>query len=186
MPEVAQPPPRKPPGRPKAGRPKDPRIPLPDKKRELFAKSVAAGVNQRQSAIDAGFHANPNSAAVIGHRLMREPYIANRVNFLRERAREIAIESLGLTRADILRKLAEIIVIATKTGELSAANRALELIGREIGMFVERKIIGVQALIAELTPENLRSASADELLRLVGTIESTLSLPEVTSTESVT
>ncbi len=43
-----------------------------------------------------------------------------------------------------------------------AANRALELIGKQIGMFVERKAIGIS---------DLRNASAAELVRIIAELE---------------
>ena len=51
-------------------------------------------------------------------------------------------------------------------------------------MFIERKVIGIQALIAELTPDNLRLAKPDDLLRLVESVDSALTaLPSAPENE---
>ena len=44
-----------------------------------------------------------------------------------------------------------------------AANHALELIGKQIGIFVERKAIGIS---------DLRNASAEDLMRIIAELES--------------
>ena len=152
---------------------------LPNPQYEQFAHCRAVGMSQRAAAIEAGY--SKNGAAVNGSKLEQRPAINKRILYLRERSNELAVESVGLTKAEILRKLGEISQTAFRNRDFSAANRALELIGKQLGMFVERKVIGIQALIAELTPDNLRLAKPDELLRLVESVDSALlQLPSTT------
>ncbi|MCZ6751658.1 MAG: hypothetical protein O7E51_07510 [Acidobacteria bacterium] len=105
---------------------------------------------------------------------MKKPAIRLRVEELKRVSSERAVTGLGLSKAWVLQKLRENIEAADKAGDGSAVNRGLELIGKELRMFVDRKVVGVQALIAELTPENLRNASADDLVSLVATLDAAL------------
>lgn len=59
-----------------------------------------------------------------------------RLDEIQQRAVEIA----EITRADVIRMLMEDRLEAKKNGQLSAAVRAAELLGKEVGMFVERRI----------------------------------------------
>ena len=73
---------------------------------------------------------------------------------------EKAIEKVAISRAWVLQELVENAERAKKRGQGAVVNRALELIGREIGMFVDQpqKKIGLddlslealEALVAEL------------------------------------
>ena len=169
-------------GRPKKTYPADPWEPLEDKRIEQFARCIAAGLNQRQAAIEVGYSAK--GASVSGTRIANRPQVKARIEYLKEQSNERAAESVAMTKSEILRRLAEISTTAINRGDLSAANRALELIGKQLGMFIERKVIGIQALIAELTPDNLRLAKPDDLLRLVESVDSALTaLPSAPENE---
>lgn len=47
--------------------------------------------------------------------------------------------------------------------EGSVANKALELLGKEVGMFVDRKEVGAPGEFAELDAEGLKQAIAERL-----------------------
>lgn len=124
--------------------------PLPAKQ-EIFAQKKVQGLNNTQAAIAAGF--SEKCAATMGSRLYRNERVLNRIALLQERATERVIEKVAVDRAWILERLiqnaeramqAEAVTDreGNKTGEYryegQVANRALELLGKEHGMFVER------------------------------------------------
>jgi len=158
--------------------------PLDNQKWEAFARYIANGETQANAAKLAGF--KEKNAHIRGCILMKKPAVKIRVDELKRVSSESAIMGLSVSKSLILEQLRENCEAAMEEGDRSAANRALELMGKEIGMFKDVKIIGLQALIQELTPQNLKLASADELLKLISVIESTLpALPPDSEPESV-
>ena len=105
---------------------------------------------------------------------MRKPVVRRRVEYLRSRSTYAAIESVQIDKTWILLQLAANITQAKAEGDHSAVNRGLELLGKEKGMFVDRKLVGLQAVIKDMTPAALRDASADDLLRLSAVLEEAL------------
>jgi phage terminase small subunit len=129
---------------------------LINNRHELFAQGLAAGKTADQAYVDAGFKANSGNAA----RLNGDERIQARVGELKA----ASAESVQLTREWVLSKLINNARVALgeieqklklvqknrNTGEIlvaetiahhpdkAAANKALELLGKEIGMFVER------------------------------------------------
>lgn len=122
---------------------------------ELFAQELAKGKNASESYITAGFKPNQGNASV----LKAKQIILNRIAEIQmehaaiaAKATEIAAESLSIDRAWIMGRLKEnaeramqaeaVMVGGEPTGEYryegSVANRALELLGKEIGMFIDR------------------------------------------------
>src|SRR5215831_11256721 len=107
---------------------------LQNARHELFAQAVAKGVNQSAAAKAAGYSAK--TACEQGSRLARNVQIAARIKELRERGAEQAVTEVAVNREYVIRKLVEI--VEKTTGQQfapSAANKSLELIGREIGLF---------------------------------------------------
>lgn len=141
---------------------------LPNAKHELFAQELAKGISADQSYETAGFRQNRHNAAT----LARKQHILDRVaEILAEResihaqATADAVKSVGLTKQWVIETLMENVARAMQAkpaklddegaavGEYvyqgSVANRALELLGKEVGMFIDRK--------------EVRSGSLDEL-----------------------
>lgn len=140
---------------------------LPDPKWELFAQAMAEGRNQSEAAQLSG--SKGKSLAVRGSELMRKPGVAARVDYLRSKSSEIAVRTTALSKSRVLHNLEEITRLAIQAEDYSSANRANELIGKELGMFIERKVLGIQ---------DLRSMSPDDLLRLTSEIDSQLTAIE--------
>ena len=130
---------------------------LTNPKRERFAQELAGGQSQQKAYSLAGYKGghlgNPSALA-------KTPEIVARVTELlaeRERihgqATADAIEQEGLTKAWIIARLREnaeralqaipVLKNGEPTGEYAyegaVANRALELLGKELGMFIDRK-----------------------------------------------
>ncbi len=137
--------------------------PLDNQKWENFARYIASGETQAKAAKLAGF--KENNAHIRGCVLMKKDEIRLRVEELKRVSSERAVTGLSVNKAWVLRNLKEIALQAKSEGDWSGANRAWELIGKELGMFVERKVIGLQ---------DLRSASADELQALLAELDSTI------------
>jgi hypothetical protein len=54
-----------------------------------------------------------------------------------------AAERVGVDEEWVLRNLRRNAVMAMRRGDLAAANRSIELIGRHLGMFIERKQVEI-------------------------------------------
>lgn len=137
---------------------------LSNPKREHFARELAAGKTAIEAHRLAGYSADRGTAS----KLQREPAIVQRVRELLEERQKneakstaIAIERAAVSKEWVLEKLRENALIALGEVPLkqkirpkgkdfsveieitardgAAANRALELIGKELGMFIERQ-----------------------------------------------
>lgn len=116
-------------------------------KQERFVQEYLTDLNATQAAIRAGYSAR--SASVIGHENLRKPNVAAAV----EARKKVRADALGITADYILLRLKLNVERAmqveavtdregTPTGEYiyqgSVANRALELLGKLRGDFVEK------------------------------------------------
>lgn len=147
---------------------------LKNARHEHFAQLVAGGKSAPKAYVLAGY--SEIGAQQSANRLLKMSVISARINELRaaveEPARERAIEKAAVDKAWVLSQLVENVKIAkaaepvrdaegNETGEyranIPAANRALELLGKELGMFVDRKEVRTGEL-DDLTPEQKRAA----------------------------
>jgi phage terminase small subunit len=145
---------------------------LKNAKHEHFAQLVASGKSPPKAYVIAGY--SENGAQQSANRLLRDAVVAARVEELRraveEPARERAIEKAAVSKAWVLSELVDNVMIAKAavpvldrngkaTGEyqanIPAANRALELVGKELGMFIDRKEIRTGDLLDETDTETL-------------------------------
>lgn len=136
---------------------------LPNEKWESFAQAMALGKGKKESALIAGYKSScaPQRAT----ELSRKDIICKRIDFLQARSTNIAVKSVALSKTWVLRELQSNVSAAKLEGDYSSINRAIELIGKELGMFVERKMIGIQ---------DLRSANADTLYGILQEIDAIL------------
>lgn len=128
---------------------------LRNSRHERFAQELAKGVSASEAYVLAGFKPNRSNAASLRHK----EHISTRIDELLQQREEIhaqstakAIEATALTKEWVIKKLIEnadramqavpVTIKGVPTGEYqydgSTANRALELLGKELGMFVER------------------------------------------------
>lgn len=155
---------------------------LKNAKHEHFAQLVSKGKTPPKAYVLAGY--SEAGSAQSANRLLKNADVARRIEELRktveEPSRERAIEKAALDKAWVLAQLAENVAMAKQaepvtdnegnpTGEyrqnLNAANKALELIGKELGMFVDRKEVRSGPL-DDVPPEQLK-ALEDALSGLV-------------------
>jgi hypothetical protein len=116
---------------------------------EKFAQLIARGECESNAAayMAAGFQCRPNMAKRSAYQLLSNPQIQARLDEIRREgeeinkvAREQAITSTGLTRELVIDELLDNLKRA-KSGKQfdgATANRACELLGKELGMFVDR------------------------------------------------
>jgi hypothetical protein len=90
--------------------------------------------------------------------------VRDRVSELQLAAARSAAEALILNRERVLQRLSELSHEAQQTGHYSAAARCEELIGKEIGMFVDRSALLWEIDPDKMTPEQLDKI-ADHLLK---------------------
>jgi phage terminase small subunit len=102
---------------------------LDNQRHEAFAQALAKGKSATEAYTEAGYKADRGAAS----RMSANVNVSARVTELQS----MAAERVVLSREWIIAKLVE---NATKTQESnpSASNKALELLGKEIGMFVDR------------------------------------------------
>jgi len=131
---------------------------LPNPKHERFAQELAKGKSADESYTLAGFSPNRGNASVLKHKqniLDRVTEILDERESIHAQATADAIKSTALTKAWVIETLMENVAKAMQAkamtdddgntiGEFqyqgSVANKALELLGKEIGMFVDRSI----------------------------------------------
>lgn len=112
---------------------------------------MAKGVTATEAAVTAGFA--PKRATVTGSELLARPEVKVRIAELQALVTERVTEKTGISKAWVIEELVEVVKMAKqaepvtdakgeRTGEykqnLPAANQALGLIGKELGMFIDR------------------------------------------------
>ena len=141
---------------------------LKNAQHEKFVQEIVKGSSHGNAYLAAGYKAkNPSVASAAATRLLKDVKIQERVNELQKRAEEKTV----LTKAWVLNRLIENVNRAmtaipvldregSATGEYkyegSVANRALELLGKEQGMFVDRKELGAPGEFERMSDEELR------------------------------
>ena len=120
-------------------------------KQQRFVEEYSVDSNATQAAIRAGY--SQKTAAAIGEENLRKPDIATALRAIRK---EVA-ESLHLTAQHVLEGLYRE-ATAGNTGEPHSARvRAYELLGKHMGMFVERQEHGRPGDFAGLSEAELNS-----------------------------
>jgi len=122
--------------------------PLTNSKHEHFAHLVTNGESPAKAYVLCGY--SEHGALQSGNRLLRKPDVAARVEELKTAVSERQVEKMAVDRAWVMAKLTENVQRAMRvepvrdregnpTGQYiyqgGVANRALELLGKELGMF---------------------------------------------------
>lgn len=135
--------------------------PLKNAKHEHFARLVSTTETPARAYVLAGF--SEKGARPSANRLLRNADVCSRVEHLRsikeqQHAKTVTavVERAGLSKEWVIEQLMENVRMAkaaepvvdsegNPTGEykqnINAANKALELLGKEVGMFIDRKEI---------------------------------------------
>jgi phage terminase small subunit len=187
--------------KPKAKRQRNPKTPttkgrtftklkLPDGltvQEEGYARARAFGMSQLEAmALITG---GKTKSVGAGSHYEKKPHVKARIEQLRQEITERAVEKASVDRAWVLSRLKTVVnrclqeepVIKNgePTGEYkfdsAGANRSLELLGKELGMFVERKQIQVNPL---------ESLSDDDLMRIAADLAKQTGMTEVIDVET--
>jgi hypothetical protein len=158
------------------------RLVLKNARHERFCRAMASGKSQLESYLLAGYSkkGHKSSASKLANREDIKRRIANLLEDKANTQREAVIkaaEELKITKMEVLRELwdnsqqakAAVPVLdreGNPTGQYqanwAASNRALELVGKELGMFIDRKEIRTGAL---------DGWTAEQLERLIAALE---------------
>jgi phage terminase small subunit len=141
---------------------------LTNPKHERFAQELASGKSADESYVTAGYRPNRGNAGVLRHKKhisIRVAEILAGRESIHAQATAEAIKSAALTKQWVIEQLMTVsertmqakpvldrkgapVMVETPSGSLapafvfdsSGANRSLELLGKELGMFVDRSI----------------------------------------------
>ena len=148
---------------------------------EKFANAMARGVNQTNSALEAGY--SDVSAHVRGCELAKKPDIRARIEELQKKAEKAAVAALAVDRQWVLRELVANAEAARAAKNQNAVNRALELVGKELGMFVDRKM-DVKSPLEALNAQQLQQLM-DFAASLTGQSAASIGAPEAMQSAQV-
>ena len=101
-------------------------------KQELFVQEYLKDLNATQAAIRAGY--SEKTAAETGYENLRKPQIAAEI----EKRQQKIGEKNEITVEWILEEMKDTYRLAKEMGEMSAANKSLEMLGRYKGMFNDK------------------------------------------------
>lgn len=134
---------------------------------EYFAHQVGKGAKPVDAYIAAGY--SKGGADQAASKLLKNAEIKARIAEIQATVVAMAVEKTSVDKAWVMNELIEVVKMAKAaeqiidkdggyTGEakqnLAAANKALELIGKELAMFVDRKEIRTSALDG-ISPDDL-------------------------------
>lgn len=150
---------------------------LPNARHERFALFIVEGVSGTKAYMQCGYETKPRAASVAASKLAKNPNVIARIAELQAEKANIhgqsvadAISSAALTKQWIIENLMENVRRALQakavldddgepTGEYAyngmVANRALELLGKELGMFIDRKEIDIYGDLNRMTDGDL-------------------------------
>lgn len=149
---------------------------LTNPKQERFAQELAKGKSADEAYQLAGYKANRGNANTLKQNesiLTRVSDLLAEREFIHAQATADAVKSTALTKRWVIETLMENVAKSMQAkavlnddgepiGEYSyqgnVANRALELLGKELGMFVDRKEIGAPGDFDNLSDQALEEA----------------------------
>ena len=111
-------------------------------KQQRFAEEYLIDLNATQAAIRAGY--SENTAEVQGCRLLSKAKVREAVDV----ALKTRSERTELTQDWVLSELQNVRTAAMKAGNLAAANKSLELLGRHLRMFTDNLNLSGQLQIS--------------------------------------
>ena len=147
--------------------------PLDNPQHEKFALACATGQDHGQAYITAGYwSAESAKGKVGGAHLYKRPDIKARIAELQDRAADITVAESVLTQVWVIDKLKEIVERALDENDrLDSPIRALELLGKHLGMFVDRsEITGditISTVIDRLKARTARLVEESETQKLI-------------------
>jgi hypothetical protein len=111
---------------------------LKNARHENFAQLIAAGKSAQDAYKEVGYPASPSNP----YRLKQKIDVARRIEELQLQSFEKAMKVTCVTKVAIIDSLIATRDAAKKEKQYSAAIKADELLGKTIGLFIERSEIG--------------------------------------------
>jgi len=108
---------------------------LRNPRHERFAQLVATGMSAAEAYVAAGYA--EKAAYTCGPRLLKTSSVQARVRELQHTIAKMSIDQAVIDRGFVLRELRDNALSTKQNQQWSASNRALELLGKELGMFQE-------------------------------------------------
>ncbi len=136
---------------------------LNNARHERYCQLVVDGKGSEEAYRLAGYRHNSGNASRLRN---SEPVIARIAEILEERAAitaqgvAAAVKAVKLSKQAIIEMLLEDRAAARAAGQTGAAIRAAELLGKELGMFIDRSDITVRT-IDEMTDDEVRRLVED-------------------------
>ncbi len=158
--------------------------PLDNPRHEKFAQALFQGKSGREAYVLAGYKFNKGNFV----RLKANEGIKARLSELQQQVAKAAVANTALTKQWVLERLMENVArsmqheaVRNADGETigeyayngSVANRALELLGKELSMFIDRKEIGDPGDFDRLTDDELMQEIRRETALLEGPVDTT-------------
>ena len=109
---------------------------LNNSKYEHFAQLVATGPSPAQAYAAAVYE--EKTAYTCGPRLLKRPEVRSRVTELQQTVAQTSVDAVIFNRERVLNRLSQLSHEAQRKGQYSTAARCEELIGKQLGMFVDR------------------------------------------------
>jgi hypothetical protein len=112
---------------------------LEDPRYERFSQLLSKGMPQGQAYVEAGFQATTDQSIRVGaHKLAKKNAIVRRITELQEASARRAERESGIDKKWVLFRLRDLSDAAQSANQYGPSVRAVELIGKEISMFVDR------------------------------------------------
>jgi hypothetical protein len=116
---------------------------LANQRHEIFAHGLARGLTGREAFLEAGYRKNDGNTS----RLANNEKVVRRVNELKElvaRMRNLSTHKIVLTEQWVIEQLIGVCLDARSLDrpDGASANKALHLLGLQMGMFIEKKEYG--------------------------------------------
>lgn len=132
----------------------DPSKPLANARHEAFVQGTLKGLKAAEAYRASGYKAkNDNVAYVAGWQLLRNTKVSTRIAYLETKAADASV----LTKAWLIEQARIVYQKALQSGQLSAANKSLEMLGRERATFIPKAEVGAPGDFAEMETDELRA-----------------------------
>ncbi len=132
---------------------------LRNPRHEKFSQLVASGIKPAEAYVSLGY--SKAGAPQSAHNLLNRTDVRERVNEIQSLAAQSFAEEVAFDQKRVLNRLDVLSRKAEELGQISAAARCEELIGKHRGMFIDRT-----ALQWDLEPSRMTTEQLEALLNL--------------------
>jgi hypothetical protein len=134
---------------------------LSNPRHEKFSQSVASGIKPTEAYISLGY--SPKGAPQSANNLLKRADVRGRVDEILQAAAVSTVAEIAFDQKRVLNRLDILSHKAEDLGQISAAVRCEELIGKHRGMFIDRQVADVAISNEPSVVEILRGRRARRL-----------------------